>query len=66
MPATVIELRVEVGDKVKEGQVVCVLESMKMEINIRAEREGVIGQIRVEKGKVVEEGEVLVVLASEP
>ncbi|WWD20725.1 acetyl-CoA carboxylase, biotin carboxylase subunit [Kwoniella shandongensis] len=62
MPATVIEVRVKVGDEVKEGQVVCVLESMKMEINVRAGRDGVIGEVRIEKGRVVEEGEVLVSL----
>ncbi|ORY31228.1 putative methylcrotonoyl-coenzyme A carboxylase 1 [Naematelia encephala] len=64
MPATVIEVRVKPGDKVKSGQVVCVLESMKMEINIRAGRDGVIDQVRAEKGKTVEEGGVLVMLES--
>lgn len=64
MPATVIEVRVKAGDEVKEGQICCVLESMKMEINIRAGRDGIIGDVRVEKGKTVEEGAVLVVLTS--
>ncbi|WVR08528.1 acetyl-CoA carboxylase, biotin carboxylase subunit [Kwoniella sp. DSM 27419] len=62
MPATVIDMRVKPGTAVKEGQVVAVLESMKMEISIRAEREGVVHEVRVEKGNVVEEGQVLVVL----
>lgn len=62
MPATVIEVRVKPGDKVTEGQVCAVLESMKMEINIRAARDGVIGGVNVEKGQVVEEGAVLVAL----
>ncbi|KAK8850542.1 hypothetical protein IAR55_004460 [Kwoniella newhampshirensis] len=66
MPATVIEVRVELGEEVKEGQVVCVLESMKMEINVRAGRDGVIGDVRVEKGRVVEEGELLISLESKP
>ena len=62
MPATVIEVRVKAGDTVKEGQVVCVLESMKMEISIRSGRDGVVGDVNVGKGEVVEEGKVLVAL----
>jgi len=65
MPATVIEVRVKAGDEVKEGQVCAVLESMKMEISIRAGRDGVVGSIGVEKGDVVEEGAVLVALSPE-
>lgn len=65
MPATVIEVRVKVGDVVKEGQVCAVLESMKMEISIRAGRDGVVGQVGVEKGQVVEEGNLLVALEPE-
>ncbi|WVF68175.1 acetyl-CoA carboxylase, biotin carboxylase subunit [Kwoniella sp. CBS 6097] len=60
MPATVIEVRVKPDQEVKAGQVVVVLESMKMEIALRAEKDGKVGQVNVEKGKVVEEGEVLV------
>jgi 3-methylcrotonyl-CoA carboxylase alpha subunit len=65
MPATVIEVRVKAGDVVVEGQVCCVLESMKMEISIRAGRDGVVGSVGVEKGDVVEEGAVLVALSLE-
>jgi 3-methylcrotonyl-CoA carboxylase alpha subunit len=65
MPATVIEVRVKPGEKVEANQVVCVLESMKMEINIRAGRDGVVGAVNVEKGQVVEEGAVLVALESD-
>jgi 3-methylcrotonyl-CoA carboxylase alpha subunit len=63
MPATVIEVRVKAGESVKEGQVCAVLESMKMEISIRAGRDGVVGKVGVEKGDVVEEGAVLVALS---
>ncbi|KAK4685519.1 hypothetical protein P7C73_g4628, partial [Tremellales sp. Uapishka_1] len=62
MPATVIEVRVRPGEQVKEGQVCCVLESMKMEINVRAGRDGKIEGVNVEKGQVVEEGAVLVTM----
>jgi len=66
MPATVIEVKVAIGDEVKSGQVVCVLESMKMEINIRAGRDGKVGEVNVGKGQVVEEGSVLVELEPVP
>jgi 3-methylcrotonyl-CoA carboxylase alpha subunit len=63
MPATVIEVRVKPGDNVTEGQVCCVLESMKMEISIRAGRDGVVGQVGVVGGQSVEEGMLLVALS---
>ncbi|ORX41002.1 putative Methylcrotonoyl-coenzyme A carboxylase 1 [Kockovaella imperatae] len=65
MPATVIEVRVKKGDKVTAGQVCCVLESMKMEINVRAGRDGVIGDVKINKGSSVEEGGILVSLEPE-
>lgn len=65
MPATVIDVRVKPGDNVTEGQVCAVLESMKMEINIRAGRDGVIAAVNVAKGQAVEEGASLVALEPE-
>lgn len=65
MPATVIDVKVKEGDKVTAGQVCAVLESMKMEINMRAGRDGVIGKVVASKGITVEEGSVLVTLVPE-
>lgn len=65
MPATVIDVKVKQGDKVTAGQVCAVLESMKMEINIRAGRDGVVGKVGAVKGSTVEEGSVLVTLEPE-
>lgn len=65
MPATVIDVKVKAGDKVTSGQVVAVLESMKMEINIRAGRDGVVGKVGAVKGSSVEEGTMLVSLEPE-
>jgi 3-methylcrotonyl-CoA carboxylase alpha subunit len=62
MPATVIDVKVKQGDKVTSGQVLAVLESMKMEINIRAGRDGIVGKVGVGKGMSVEEGTLLVAL----
>jgi len=65
MPATVIDVKVKQGDKVSSGQVVAILESMKMEINIRAGRDGVVGKVGAVKGMSVEEGSLLVSLEPE-
>jgi len=65
MPATVIDVKVKSGDTVTSGQVVAVLESMKMEINIRAGRDGVVGKVGAVKGTSVEEGTLLVSLEPE-
>ncbi|HNM96971.1 MAG TPA: biotin/lipoyl-binding carrier protein [Marmoricola sp.] len=60
--ASVFEVRVAVGDEVPEGGTVVLLESMKMEIPVLAERAGVVSEVRVAPGDVVQEGDVLVVL----
>ena len=60
--ANVWQLRVAVGDAVDIGTVVAVLESMKMEIPVEAEDDGVVKEIRCEEGQSVSEGDVLVVL----
>ena len=65
MPATVIDVRVKEGDAVVSGQVLAVLESMKMEISMRAGRDGVVGKVAVNKGATVEEGTMLVSLQPE-
>ena len=57
---TVWEIRVNVGDHVREEQVLVVLESMKMEMPVEAPDAGKVAAILVEKGQAVEEGEVLV------
>jgi acetyl-CoA carboxylase biotin carboxyl carrier protein len=59
---TVWEIRVNVGDVVKEEQVLVVLESMKMEMPIESPQAGRVAQIQVVKGQAVEEGEVLLSL----
>jgi biotin carboxyl carrier protein len=52
-----------VGDEVAEGDVLVILESMKMEIPVEAPCAGRVAEIRVAEGASVEEGAVLVVLA---
>jgi biotin carboxyl carrier protein len=62
LPGTVIAINVKEGDTVAAGQTLVVLEAMKMENNIDAERGGVVKSINVQAGATVMEGEVLLVI----
>ena len=59
---TVFRIETEVGASVSEGDVLIVIESMKMELPVEAPGAGTVAEIRVEEGQSVEEGQVLVVL----
>ncbi len=63
MPGTILDVKVKVGDVIKAGTVVCVLEAMKMENEIPAPKDGKVVQVTVTKGATVEAGATLVVLA---
>jgi len=62
MPGVVLVVRVKEGDRVKHGQEVCVMESMKMELNIMATCDGVVRRVCVAAGQSVVHGTVLVEL----
>lgn len=62
LPGVIIALKVNVGDVVKAGQVVAVLEAMKMENEIQAEFDGTVTAINVAKGDSVLEGAAIVTL----
>lgn len=62
LPGVIIDVKVNVGDTVKKGDTVVVLEAMKMENNINADRDGKVTAIQVAKGDTVADGAVLVVL----
>ena len=63
MQGTIVKVLVAVGDHVEVGQTVCVLEAMKMENHINAERAGTISEIRVEAGATVGAGDIVAVIA---
>ena len=63
MPGNILKINVTQGQQVKEGDVIMILEAMKMENEIVATRSGTIAQIAVSKGAVVETGAVLAVIA---
>jgi acetyl-CoA/propionyl-CoA carboxylase biotin carboxyl carrier protein len=62
MQGTIVKTLVSVGDAVEAGQAVVVLEAMKMENHVNAERAGTVSEVRVSPGDTVGAGDVLVVI----
>ena len=62
MQGTIVKVLVGVGDEVEVGQTVCVLEAMKMENNITAEKAGKVSEVKVSAGAAVAPGDVLLVI----
>ena len=63
MPGRVIDIEVVLGQRVRTGDVLLTLEAMKMELPIRATREGVVSAIRCARGDLVQPGPPLVEIA---
>lgn len=59
MPGLVVAIPVEEGQTVKKGQVLIILESMKMQNELKSPRDGVIGRLRVKAGESVEQKQTL-------
>lgn len=60
MPGLVIDIKVNVGDKIAEGDTLLVLEAMKMENMLKSPGEGTIKAINIKRGEAVEKGQVLI------
>jgi acetyl-CoA/propionyl-CoA carboxylase, biotin carboxylase, biotin carboxyl carrier protein len=65
MQGTVLAVEVVEGDEVRAGQVICVVEAMKMENEITAHREGVVSGLTVSPGEAVKTGQVICIVARE-
>ena len=63
MPGTILKVNVSQGQAVKEGDVLCVLEAMKMENEIMAPKSGTVAQVLVQKGSNVDTNAPLVVIS---
>ena len=63
MPGTILDVKVAVGQAVKEGDLVCILEAMKMENEIYAPCSGSVAQVLVTKGQSVDTGAPLVTIS---
>ena len=62
MPGLILGVKVNVGEQVKKGQVLCILEAMKMENEITAPNDGTVTHFAVSQGDSVSTGQLLVVL----
>jgi acetyl-CoA/propionyl-CoA carboxylase biotin carboxyl carrier protein len=62
MQGTIVKVLVSEGDEVEAGQTVCVLEAMKMENNIAADRSGTVKEVKVTAGQSVGSGDVVIVI----
>jgi len=62
LPGTITDVKVKQGDAVKAGDIVVVLEAMKMQNNIEAENDGTVTSVLVNKGDTVMEGDVLITI----
>ena len=62
LPGVILDIKVNVGDEVKKGQTLIILEAMKMENSINADKDGKIAAINVRKGESVLEGTDLVII----
>jgi acetyl-CoA/propionyl-CoA carboxylase biotin carboxyl carrier protein len=62
MQGTIVKVLVEVGQEIEAGQAVVVLEAMKMENQISAERGGTVAEVKVAAGDTVGGGDVVVVI----
>jgi biotin carboxyl carrier protein len=63
MQGTVLSVAVAVGDSVTAGQVICIVEAMKMENEVHALRDGVVRELSVAPGQPVGTGQVICVVA---
>ena len=62
LPGTITEIKVKVGDAIKDGDTVVILEAMKMQNNIEAECSGMVTSVLVSKGDTVMEGDALITI----
>ena len=62
MPGTILDVKVSAGSSVSSGQVLCILEAMKMENEIVAPQAGTVSSVNVNKGDSVEAGQVIITM----
>ena len=62
MPGTILNVKVSVGQAIKKGDIICVLEAMKMENDIPSPQDGVVASINVQNGSNVNANDVIITL----
>ena len=59
IPGRVVSIGVKIGDKVKKGDVVCVLESMKMQVSVKSHKDGEVKNLKIKEGNSVNKNDIL-------
>ena len=59
IPGKVVSIAVGEGDSVKKGDVVCTLESMKMQVAVKAHKDGAVKNLKIKEGSTVAKGDVI-------
>lgn len=62
MSGTILDINVSVGQTIKKGDVICVLEAMKMENDIPSPQDGIVASINIQKGSNVNANDVIITL----
>lgn len=62
MPGVIVDIKVKVGDNVKKGDLVAIIEAMKMETELLSTADGVVSAINVTKGSQVDMGDAIITL----
>lgn len=61
MPGKILGMNVKVGDSIKRGDIVCILEAMKMQNEIMATQDGIVSDVRAAVGQIMSTGDVIIV-----
>jgi biotin carboxyl carrier protein len=59
IPGKVVKISISEGSEVKNGDVICVLESMKMQVSIKSHKDGVVKKIKIKDGGIVAKNDVI-------
>ena len=59
IPGKVVSIEVTIGDKVKKGDVICVLESMKMQVSVKSHKDGEVKNLKIKEGSSVNKNDIL-------
>ena len=59
IPGKVVSIEVTIGDKVKKGDVVCILESMKMQVSVKSHKDGEVKNLKIKEGNSVNKNDIL-------
>ena len=59
IPGKVVSIEVTIGDKVKKGDVICVLESMKMQVSVKSHKDGEVKSLKIKEGSSVNKNDIL-------